>query len=102
MQLHAAPHLDGGWPTAVTAIHGILAAKVLAAEERAVAKAPVDVPLELQSLVRQLHGAHIVIDRDYTILAANPAYRESSRRTRRRRTPATRFRTAMRCRATGR
>ena len=41
------------------------------------AKAPVDVPLELQSLVRQLHGAHIVIDADYTIVAANDAYRES-------------------------
>ncbi len=41
------------------------------------AKAPVDVPLELQSLVRQLHGAHIVINADYTIVAANDAYRES-------------------------
>ena len=44
---------------------------------KTLAKAPVDVPLELQSLVRQLHGAHIVIDADYTIVAANDAYRES-------------------------
>jgi DNA-binding NtrC family response regulator len=36
-----------------------------------------DIPLELQSLVRQLHGAHIVIDADYRIVAANDAYRES-------------------------
>jgi len=34
-------------------------------------------PLELQSLVGQLHGAHIVIDADYRIVAANEAYRES-------------------------
>jgi DNA-binding NtrC family response regulator len=34
-------------------------------------------PLELQSLVSQLHGAHIVIDADYRIVAANAAYRES-------------------------
>jgi len=36
-----------------------------------------DIPLELQSLVGQLHGAHIVIDADYRIVAANEAYRES-------------------------
>jgi len=34
-------------------------------------------PQEVQSLVRQLHGAHIVIDADYRIVAANDAYRES-------------------------
>ena len=32
---------------------------------------------ELQSLVAQLHGAHIVIDADYRIVAANDAYREA-------------------------
>src|SRR5512146_2778473 len=32
-------------------------------------------PQELQSLVAQLHGAHIVIDADYRIVAANDAYR---------------------------
>ena len=36
-----------------------------------------DIPLELESLVGQLHGAHIVIDADYRIVAANAAYRES-------------------------
>jgi len=35
------------------------------------------VPLELQSLVGQLHGAHIVIDADYRIVAANDTYRQS-------------------------
>jgi two-component system, NtrC family, response regulator HydG len=35
------------------------------------------VPRELQSLVDQLHGAHIVIDADYRIVAANGTYRES-------------------------
>jgi transcriptional regulator with PAS, ATPase and Fis domain len=35
------------------------------------------VPSELQSLVGQLHGAHIVIDADYRIVAANDTYRES-------------------------
>jgi transcriptional regulator with PAS, ATPase and Fis domain len=35
------------------------------------------VPEELQSLVGQLHGAHIVIDADYRIVAANDAYRTS-------------------------
>jgi transcriptional regulator with PAS, ATPase and Fis domain len=54
---------------------------VLADVEDALAKAPVDVPLELQSLVRQLHGAHIVIDADYTVVAANDAYRESFQQT---------------------
>jgi len=34
-------------------------------------------PQELQSLVAQLHGAHIVIDADYRIVAANAAYRET-------------------------
>ena len=34
-------------------------------------------PQELQSLVRRLHGAHIVIDRDYRIVAANDAYRQA-------------------------
>jgi DNA-binding NtrC family response regulator len=34
-------------------------------------------PQELQSLVTQLHGAHIVIDADYRIVAANAAYREA-------------------------
>jgi DNA-binding NtrC family response regulator len=34
-------------------------------------------PQELQSLVAQLHGAHIVIDADYRIVAANDAYREA-------------------------
>ena len=33
-------------------------------------------PRELQSLVQQLHGAHIVIDGNYRIVAANDAYRE--------------------------
>ena len=36
-----------------------------------------NMPQELQSLVRQLHGAHIVIDRDYRIVAANDAYRQA-------------------------
>lgn len=35
------------------------------------------VPRELQSLVRQLHGAHIVVDAEYRIVAANDAYREA-------------------------
>jgi transcriptional regulator with PAS, ATPase and Fis domain len=35
------------------------------------------VPEELRSLVGQLHGAHIVIDADYRIVAANDAYRAS-------------------------
>jgi transcriptional regulator with PAS, ATPase and Fis domain len=39
--------------------------------------APESVPRELQSLVGQLHGAHIVIDSGYRIVAANDAYRES-------------------------
>jgi transcriptional regulator with PAS, ATPase and Fis domain len=34
-------------------------------------------PQELQSLVRQLHGAHIVIDDQYRIVAANDAYRDA-------------------------
>ena len=34
-----------------------------------------DLPLELHSLVDQLHGAHIVIDTEYRIVAANDAYR---------------------------
>jgi transcriptional regulator with PAS, ATPase and Fis domain len=34
-------------------------------------------PRELKSLVSQLHGAHIVIDPDYRIVAANDAYREA-------------------------
>ena len=38
---------------------------------------PPAVPRELQSLVGQLHGAHIVIDADYRIVAANDAYRAS-------------------------
>jgi transcriptional regulator with PAS, ATPase and Fis domain len=36
-----------------------------------------DLPFELHSLVHQLHGAHIVIDADYRIVAANDAYREA-------------------------
>ncbi len=36
-----------------------------------------EVPRELQSLVGQLHGAHIVIDSSYRIVAANDAYRKS-------------------------
>ena len=36
-----------------------------------------DLPQELQSLVRQLHGAHIVIDGEYRIVAANDAYRDA-------------------------
>jgi transcriptional regulator with PAS, ATPase and Fis domain len=43
---------------------------------RAVATAS-GLPQELQSLVAQLHGAHIVIDADYRIVAANDAYREA-------------------------
>jgi transcriptional regulator with PAS, ATPase and Fis domain len=35
------------------------------------------VPHELQSLVEQLHGPHIVIDNEYRIVAANGAYRDS-------------------------
>ena len=41
------------------------------------ASAATDLPLELESLVRQLHGAHIVIDADYRIVAANDAYRDT-------------------------
>ncbi|MCM2313302.1 MAG: sigma-54-dependent Fis family transcriptional regulator [Steroidobacteraceae bacterium] len=40
-------------------------------------KRPAKLPLELHSLVNQLHGAHIVIDADYQIVAANEAYRET-------------------------
>ena len=36
-----------------------------------------ELPQELQSLVRQLHGAHIVIDDQYRIVAANDAYRDA-------------------------
>ena len=36
-----------------------------------------DLPFELHSLVDQLHGAHIVIDAVYRIVAANDAYREA-------------------------
>ena len=36
-----------------------------------------DVPRELESLVGQLHGAHIVIDANYRIVAANDTYRAS-------------------------
>ena len=39
-------------------------------------KPPTGMPRELQSLVRQLHGAHIVIDGNHRIVAANDAYRE--------------------------
>jgi transcriptional regulator with PAS, ATPase and Fis domain len=46
-------------------------------QESATPSSPTPLPLELQSLVRQLHGAHIVIDADYRIVAANEAYRES-------------------------
>jgi transcriptional regulator with PAS, ATPase and Fis domain len=38
---------------------------------------PDEVPRELQSLVEQLHGPHIVIDAEYRIVAANGAYRDS-------------------------
>jgi DNA-binding NtrC family response regulator len=38
---------------------------------------PSEVPFELRSLVGQLQGAHIVIDADYRIVAANDAYRRS-------------------------
>ena len=38
---------------------------------------PSALPLELRSLVDQLHGAHIVIDADYRIVAANDEYREA-------------------------
>jgi len=40
-------------------------------------KGPTAVPRELKSLVGQLRGAHIVIDADYRIVAANDSYRES-------------------------
>jgi transcriptional regulator with PAS, ATPase and Fis domain len=39
--------------------------------------APAGVPRELQSLVEQLHGPHIVFDTEYRIVAANGAYRDS-------------------------
>jgi transcriptional regulator with PAS, ATPase and Fis domain len=39
-------------------------------------KTATGMPQELQSLVRQLHGAHIVIDGNHRIVAANDAYRE--------------------------
>ena len=39
-------------------------------------KVSTGMPRELQSLVRQLHGAHIVIDGEHRIVAANDAYRE--------------------------
>ena len=37
---------------------------------------PAEVPRELQSLVEQLHGPHIVIDAEYRIVVANGAYDE--------------------------
>jgi len=38
---------------------------------------PSDLPEELRSLVQQLHGAHIVIDADFRIVAANDEYRQA-------------------------
>ena len=38
---------------------------------------PSALPLELRSLVDQLHGAHIVIDADFRIVAANDEYRKA-------------------------
>jgi len=63
-----------------TVIRGILSADPMADGDWTMSKAPADVPKELQSLVRQLHGAHIVIDADYTVVAANDAYRQSFQR----------------------
>jgi len=49
----------------------------LADERTSVPSALAGLPQELQSLVAQLHGAHIVIDADFRIVAANDAYRET-------------------------
>jgi PAS domain-containing protein len=49
----------------------------MAGEQKSTPDTAPGLPQELQSLVAQLHGAHIVIDADYRIVAANDAYREA-------------------------
>jgi transcriptional regulator with PAS, ATPase and Fis domain len=61
----------------MAAIDGRLSAMRMTEPEPDTAACPTPLSHELQSLVRQLHGAHIVIDADYRIVAANESYRES-------------------------
>jgi len=60
-----------------SARNGRLSAMVVADRNTGIPTAAAVVPQELQSLVAQLHGAHIVIGADYRIVAANEAYREA-------------------------